>query len=111
MAAAVAMAASMPLPGGNEEQRFLQAWVRLEAIAKCSGEGMGRLLAQLGVFSGGCTGVSASFAADVRDIRLDRGFVAAMAGPVSDWTGEIQTFPIDRAGIENLCGGPLAGSE
>ena len=47
IAAGIALAAGAPLGGASEEQQFLQAWVRLEAIAKCSGRGMGRLLGEL----------------------------------------------------------------
>ena len=106
LAAGVALAAGEPLSPANQDQCFLQAWVRLEAIAKCSGEGMGRLLARLGVFSGGSTGAFHGIGAGVRDIPLDLGFVAAVAGPVGDWTGEIQTFPAHRADMEKLCRGP-----
>ncbi|MEQ1670646.1 MAG: hypothetical protein ABL893_07300, partial [Hyphomicrobium sp.] len=35
--------------GGSENAGFLQAWVRLEALAKASGTGIGRILTQAGV--------------------------------------------------------------
>lgn len=50
--AAGAGAAERPLPAGGDA-RFLQAWVRLEAIAKADGCGIGRLLTRLGILGSG----------------------------------------------------------
>ncbi len=98
IAAGIALAAGAPLGGATEEQQFLQAWVRLEAIAKCSGRGMGRLLGELGIIGGGdrtsvANGNKLGPQASVRDIILDRNFCAAVAGPVADWTGHVGIFP------------------
>ena len=46
--AAASLAPRDPLPDGPGEARFLQAWVRLEALAKLTGEGLGALLGRLG---------------------------------------------------------------
>lgn len=45
--AARALSPSQPLPEGPGEAQFLQAWVRLEALAKATGEGLGALLGRL----------------------------------------------------------------
>lgn len=45
--AASSLAPDQPLPDGPDEARFLQAWVRLEALAKATGEGLGALLGRL----------------------------------------------------------------
>jgi len=47
-AAGAALNSEQALPQGADE-RFLQAWVRLEALAKAEGCGIGRLLTRLGV--------------------------------------------------------------
>ena len=97
VAAGIDMAAGQPLPGMTLDQQTLQAWVRLEAVAKCSGEGMGRLLARLGIF-GGHTSEAATPADPsvlVRDIPLDRGYAAALAGGAGRWSGELQVFPVE----------------
>lgn len=48
-AAAAGLCPSEPLPDGPDDRRFLQAWVRLEALAKATGEGVSALLGRLGV--------------------------------------------------------------
>ena len=95
IAAGIAIAGGQPLPGDTPDRRMLQAWVRLEAIAKGNGEGMGRLLGRLGIFGGGAAlpTIPANGGADVRDIALDQDFVAALAGPVSLWDGVVRDFP------------------
>lgn len=50
VAAAINVARGAPLSATTEDERFLQAWVRLEAASKWSGEGMGRLLTRYGIF-------------------------------------------------------------
>lgn len=42
--AAQSLAPETPLPAGPPEDRFVQAWVRLEAFAKATGDGMGHVL-------------------------------------------------------------------
>lgn len=112
MAAGIALADGAPLSAVTDGQRFLQAWVRLEAIAKCSGRGMGRLLGDLGIIGGG-DGISgpggamtwcatSGWQGAVRDIALDRGFHGAVAGPVSGWTGCVDNFPDARSAIERF---------
>lgn len=45
--AAVAMAAGAPLAGDDADSRFLNAWVRIEAVAKAEGTGVGPMLERL----------------------------------------------------------------
>ncbi len=107
IAAGIALAGGLALGGSMEDQQFLQAWVRLEAIAKCSGRGMGRLLGELGIIgggdrSGGAGGRMDNQHAVVRDITLDQCYRAAVAGRVADWSGDISRFPEDRPAIEHF---------
>ena len=89
-AAADALGTSGRLPPTGEP-RFLQAWVRLEALAKAEGCGIGRLLTRLGI-AGQRKEASADFepeavlgAAGVSvlgDLNLGEGlYAAAAAGP------------------------------
>lgn len=45
--AAVALAAGAPLVGTDADARFLNAWVRIEAVAKAEGTGVGPILERL----------------------------------------------------------------
>lgn len=75
------------------EARFLQAWVRLEALAKCDGRGIGRLLTGLGIIGGQSADQNAAAAytaaitaaLTVRDVAIDPrlGIVAAVAMPAA----------------------------
>ena len=109
--AGIAMAGGQPLPGDTLDRQMLQAWVRLEAIAKCDGCGMGRLLGRIGIFGGGGAPSAPAIdrGPDVLDISLDQGFVAALAGPVSQWDGHVRVFPASLADIERLAGQHPAG--
>ncbi|MGE0766664.1 MAG: 4'-phosphopantetheinyl transferase superfamily protein [Hyphomicrobiaceae bacterium] len=44
---AASLCPATPLPEGSADARFLQAWTRLEALAKATGEGIGGLLERL----------------------------------------------------------------
>lgn len=99
--AASSLALQDPLPDGPGEARFLQAWVRLEALAKLTGEGLGALLGRLdddappiaGTLVKGCQAI-------VRDVSItnDPPLYAAVAGigrtlsrdsaPVATWLPE-----------------------
>lgn len=48
-----AVLAPAPLPATDDDEAFLQAWVRLEALAKAEGCGIGRLLTRLGILGAG----------------------------------------------------------
>lgn len=77
-AAALAPALPLPLEG---EARFLQAWVRLEAVAKADGRGLGPLLTSLGVTRSGSgqppAGAVAPFT--VYDVSVGESLFAAIA--------------------------------
>ena len=45
--AAIALAAGVPLAEGDPDTRFLSAWVRIEAVAKATGSGVGPFLERL----------------------------------------------------------------
>lgn len=47
-AEALSLDPARPLPDRPPDRRFLQAWVRLEALAKTTGEGVGSLLGRVG---------------------------------------------------------------
>lgn len=75
--------ASLP-PGGPE--RFLQAWTRLEALAKADGRGIGYILMQIGAVGGqkqAGVGWAAQLAAElgvvVHDLDAGHGLTAAVA--------------------------------
>jgi 4'-phosphopantetheinyl transferase len=90
-AAALALAPDMPLPALGDATRFVQAWTRLEALAKASGAGIGALLTSLGIRGPAAMfgdrpvkDVSALLVADgcalrITDLRL--GCAASVAGP------------------------------
>jgi len=48
-AAAVELAGGWPISADSEDRRFIQAWTRLEALAKARGEGIGALLTEIGI--------------------------------------------------------------
>lgn len=84
-AVALARGAALPLP---RQMRFLQAWVRLEAVAKADGRGIGRLLTGLGIIGAdpaagpGYDECYAGSIADrfwVHDAEIGKGCVAAFA--------------------------------
>jgi 4'-phosphopantetheinyl transferase len=106
-----------PLPSeGNA--RFLQAWVRLEALAKADGCGIGRLLTRLGILgvsdeirarqaSAGNL-VAALLAGDappsVRDLQLGDGVYAAVASIGVGAIGEPTWLPTRVESLEKLIG-------
>lgn len=72
-----AMAPHLALPA-SPDAAFLQAWVRLEAVAKASGEGIGRLLTAEGVI-GSPKGRPRPDHFEVADLDLDTGWYGAIA--------------------------------
>lgn len=90
-AAAIALALDMALPAPGDATRFLQAWTRLEALAKATGDGVGALLTNLGVRGPVTTlgeheakDMSALLTADgcaLRITDLHLGCAASVAGP------------------------------
>lgn len=84
LAAATRMGGGAVLPA-EDEVAVLQAWVRLEAVAKAQGSGIGQLLTDEGIIGGGRAPTSAdplSAAASplvVKDLHLDAAYFAAVA--------------------------------
>lgn len=105
-AAASALADGRPLPSGPPDTRFLQAWVRLESVAKAEMGGIGRLLTGLGIIGGGGSGhvrlaeLAARF--EVVDVAAPPGFVAAVAVGKGVQAPPAQTFPSDARAIAAL---------
>lgn len=102
------------------EPRFLQAWVRLEAVAKADGRGIGRLLTGLGVLGGSMpdteTGRSASHAEEianrfwVQDLPVPQGCVAAAALGASVTAPAVRHLPSTSKDLEKLVLTPLKPS-
>jgi len=111
--AATALAPHAPLPAQNDARRFLQAWTRLEAVAKASGAGIGHVLTALGVRgpAAGLTDRHVPSAAtmlaaeghplSVEDLVLDAEAVAAIALPRGAQV-KLCTFPLSLSGIGEL---------
>lgn len=68
-AAAAALAPGMPLPV-HGSRRLIQAWARLEAVAKASGSGIGPVLTHLGVH-GPAARLSVAASAPAADLLVD----------------------------------------
>jgi phosphopantetheinyl transferase len=68
-AAAVLAGGGRALPGSKDQSSFLQAWVRLEALAKADGRGIGYILTVIGAF-----GAGRRSAAHAHDAPGDAGF-------------------------------------
>jgi 4'-phosphopantetheinyl transferase len=99
--AASQAAPDIPLPDAPVA-RFLQAWVRLEAIAKASGLGIGRILTEAGV-AGGAT--SRGIAPEpwpqlVHDLEMPDEVFAALAGVHLPPLVAVEDFPSDAAGLQ-----------
>ena len=81
--AAMAVAGGRDLAARAGDERTLQAWVRLEAAAKASGEGIGRLLERVGARPGrretGARAIPDTPVAAVADLALADGFHGAIA--------------------------------
>jgi phosphopantetheinyl transferase len=106
-----------PLPTeGNP--RFLQAWVRLEALAKADGCGIGRMLTRLGILGVSAESragqasaramVAALLAGDappsVRDLQLGDGVYAAVASIGFAGVGTPAWLPTRVESLEKLIG-------
>jgi 4'-phosphopantetheinyl transferase len=114
--AATALAPHAPLPSSSVVQRFLQAWTRLEAVAKATGTGIGQVLTELAI-TGPASGledrqvrsaetmlVAEGRPLRVEDLMLDGQAVAAIAVP-RDAEIDLHTFtssPIGASALETL---------
>lgn len=111
--AAQSLAPSDRLPDGPDEAQFLQAWVRLEALAKATGEGLGALLGRLDDDTSPVHATHVNGArVRVRDIGLaGHSLWAAVAGTSAtlDEPGRREPvwLPLDADRLERLAqGGP-----
>jgi 4'-phosphopantetheinyl transferase len=106
VAAAEALAPDAPLPD-EPDLRIIQAWVRLEAVAKAEGAGIGAVLERLGVGRGRgervdvATQLSGSELA-VHDIAVGLGLRAAAAHDAGFPFPRLEDFPILGAEIAAL---------
>lgn len=112
--AAEVLAKEASLPE-REDVRALQAWVRLEALAKADGRGIGRLLTQLGIVGkSSARGEAFTKRLDivkqevppcaVFDLKIAEGFFAAAAVPAGVQRPTIRKFPSRAEGIQELLG-------
>ena len=109
--AGAAINPSDPLPAGGDA-RFLQAWVRLEAVAKAEGCGIGRLLKRLGIsgdradrdedFRARIEGVKAETQIGSRDVVLGEGLFAAVAAGPMRATPEVFRVPASKSALQKL---------
>ena len=104
-AAAAALSPLQDLPD-DPAARFLQAWVRLEALAKANGLGIGRTLTDACIIGGRTprAPVPSSGAAIaplcVRDCLAGAGFYAAIAARALPHAITVAAFPHHAAGLE-----------
>jgi 4'-phosphopantetheinyl transferase len=79
--AGVMVGGGADLPGRSPDARALASWVRLEAVAKATGEGIGRLLTRLDVRPGRAAPQPAGLGPLplARDLALPEGLVGAVA--------------------------------
>ena len=100
------------------DSRLLQSWVRIEAYAKASGEGVGMTLTAAGVIGSPrgqaagrprgdgpqrahSTGLPSS-GMTVRDLDMDAGYYGALAAPQLPETLNVKAFPWDGDGVKSL---------
>lgn len=86
------------------EARFLQAWVRLEAVSKAEGTGLGPLLTRLGITRSGL-GTNAPAGFDrytVYDLDAGEGRFAAVALGAGEQLPRLHFFPATPEKIEVL---------
>ncbi len=91
-ALAIALAHGAPLAGDEPDARFLHAWVRLEAVAKARGTGIGRLL-ETARPRDGATAVAPPSDVIARDLAVPPGLVAAIALPPAHAPPAVRRFP------------------
>lgn len=76
---AVRIANGSPLPE-ERDRRFVQAWTRIEALAKADGRGIGRTLTEAGLV-GGRNSMPNAAQFVVRDVSVNAAFSSAVAAP------------------------------
>lgn len=99
----LAPGASLP---DEPDARFLQAWVRLEAVAKATGLGIGRILTEAGVV-GGASGrdrAATESGGAVRDLDAGDGRFAAISAAELPQILIVQGFPETHAALAKFAG-------
>lgn len=99
--AATQLAPDISLPV-ESDAKFLQSWVRLEALAKATGLGIGRILTEAGVVGGGQLDDAMGLASHqfhVADIEAGPARYAAIAAPDLPQRIDVAAFP---AGLAEL---------
>jgi 4'-phosphopantetheinyl transferase len=95
---------SAPLPP-DPENCFSQSWVRLEAVAKADGSGIGQLLTRAGVGRTAPESAHQSLTHEpfvAHDVAIGSGLVAAMALPRACTPPALTRFPNERDKIQAL---------
>jgi 4'-phosphopantetheinyl transferase len=81
------------------DARFLQAWVRLEALSKAQGEGLARVLSRAGAFGAergkGVSGTLLPGGIQVSDLALGSGLYAAVAMAVGATGAHVGFLPAE----------------
>jgi 4'-phosphopantetheinyl transferase len=100
-------AALSPLQNFPEDPaaRFLQAWVRLEALAKANGTGIGRTLTDAGIIGGGeprVLNVADLAPLGVRDCTVHAGFYAAISASALPEPITVSAFPDNAVALEHF---------
>jgi 4'-phosphopantetheinyl transferase len=99
--AAEQLAPGHPLPL-EPDARFLQAWVRLEAAAKASGQGIGQILTDAGVVGGKPAPDRNRLISvfPVRDLGIKSGVFAAVAGAGCQGIVAVEAFPASGIALQ-----------
>ncbi len=102
-AAAARLAPDQSLPE-EAGARFLQAWVRLEAAAKASGQGIGHILTKAGIVGAqkdaGLREAIPVPSCPVRDLSIPSPCYAAVAGAQCNTVVAVETFPVSSQNLQ-----------
>ena len=107
VAAAARLVPDKALPDDHRE-RFIQAWVRLESLAKADGRGIGHILTVLGARrlkdAASIDAGPQDLPYTVIDLAIDPGFFAAAAlGSTSATTIPISRIPTEAGALSAVC--------
>jgi 4'-phosphopantetheinyl transferase len=115
LAVAQGLSAS-PLDDPDEDHALLRAWCRLEAFAKAHGQGLSRVLEEIGLRGGGARpspadaeraarGFAENAGLYVSDVRMPAGLFAAVAAAEAPASLRPRRFPTDPRGIGRIAAG------
>lgn len=90
----------------------LRAWVRLEAVAKATGRGIGNMLTEHGVVGARLRvgEVPTASALDVQDLAVPAGYFAAIAAAHLPEALNVEAFPRDAAALADFLRQPIGAS-